>query len=192
MFIIFGVEALPHSSNKGPEVFEVAAIAMAPCCREMAAFESLVRPSEEALWGLRKEALEMTGLSVDDLRSAPVAADAANRLRAFINANHATGYVAYNVRRARRLLGDKPWELAKPWEGSIRERVIDILPTDEIPDIKLYEAALFLKIPVPIKRRALSSARLCAEILGKMERGTHNISDANFLREAEYTMEEGL
>ena len=194
MYIIIGVEAVPHSGIAGGvHVIDIAAVMVDPACREVAAFESLVRPDEAVLAALKKETLEMTGLTPDELRAAPGPADAAERLRTFINANQGAAFVAYNVQRARRLLRDKPWGLSNPWNCSIRERVIDSLACeDAAPDLKLYEAALFLKIPVPIKRRALSSARLGMEILGKMERETHNISDANFLREAEYTMEEGL
>jgi DNA polymerase III epsilon subunit-like protein len=187
VFIVIGVEAVQDPS-KHVHVLEVAAVAVDPAGREAAAFESIVNPGG---FEIPQDVLERTGLLRKDIQGAPDPGNAADKLRTFLGAYPEARIMAYNLDRAKRLLSIDPWKVAS-WGDCIREKLLMRTGVGDSEEVKLYDAAQLYKIPVAVTRRALSDARISVEIIGKMERRMHNVSEADFLREAEYIMENGL
>lgn len=185
--VIFGIRAFP--SDRGHQVFDIAAIAVDASGQDACVFESLVRPDCAAPMDI----LEASGLRGRELELAPPPKAVGERLAQFLIAVQPASYWAFNVDRATRLIGKEPWDIKFNKESCLRTKVLRNFGEEDSPEFKLYDAARLLKTLVPLKRRALSDARVSIEILCKLQRMTHNIStNADFLREAEFILEEGL
>jgi exonuclease len=189
---VMGVEVIPALAY--PKIIEVAAVIVGEKGKEIDSFESLVNPGGE----IDEKALETRGLSRRDLEEAPDPENAANRLRTFLGAYKNPEFRAFNLERAKRLFHPHPWNVSYlSWGRSIGRAVLAFLESDGlieegVKSLKLYESASFFKIPIPLRRRALPNARVSAEIFGKIAGFQDKITDRDFLREAEYLLEDGL
>lgn len=194
--ISFGIE-LAQKTSFSPEIIEIAAVCLDETGTEKDRFESLVLPGADILAALPVDALGSTGISREALAAAPAPAEAAGPLRAFLEAHKGALLHAFNLPRAKKLLGEAPWNVpADRWGKDILEDISEIMEAEGVAlgehGLRLYDAAAFFRLPIPPKNRALPHARVSAEILGKMQKLLAKLSDTDFLTEARYLMEDGF
>lgn len=192
MFFI-GIEVI-HRPDVSSEIIDIAAVLVGENGREKEAFQTAVNPGEKALAWIYENAVQAGGLSLEDLRAAPSPGNAAEGLQTFLKAHPGTTLNAFNLNRAKKLLSQPPWDIREGWGICIRHHMADLIEDESvsIESLKLYDVAKFLKIPIPIQRRAISDARLSAEIFGKLTKKSVNMADIDFLSEAQYIIEDGL
>jgi hypothetical protein len=147
-------------------------------------------------------AADEAGRPLDSWESHLNHGDAAEGLRAFLEAHTDAKLYAFNAVRARRLLLGAPWNLKLPWIPDPRRDIVGLMYPEKgfnaqneiLKGLKLHEAAKFFKITVPMQRSAHSEAMVSLEILVKMVglKDTMDVQDDRFLLEAKYLMEDGF
>lgn len=196
-FLVISVKTAILGSEQ--KVIEIAAVVLDREYREIAAFEALVNPGGKAIEALGLEALETHGISKEDLVGGLELEEAAKDLRTLLEAHPLATVHAYNRERAQKLLGVKPWSMQpSAWGACVLEEITDLMESEGVFDgshgkrPKMSEAAAYLKVLMPVKRRALPDARVSAIILSKMLESSRKMSDTDFLIEARNIMEDGL
>jgi DNA polymerase III epsilon subunit-like protein len=200
-YIVLGIEAIQRVPA-APEVLEVAAVWIDQTGREAACFQTYVNPGMQTLEKICPKTFQAVKDDVAGLENVLDAVEAARGLRAFLDTRPVAQVHAFNIDRAKRLLGKAPWNLNGRFGTDIRSSVLEILmeregwddDSAEAKNLKLYDAAKAFGVPVPERRRALSDARMGAEILGKIKgmKDTIRVTRSDSIREAAYLLEDGL
>ena len=196
-FLVISVKTAILGSDQ--KIIEVAAVVLDREHKEIAAFEALVNPGDKEIGSLCLEALGVHGISKEDLSGGLEPEEAAKGLRALLEAHPEATVHAYNRERAQKLLIGKPWGMQpSAWGACVLEDITELMESEGAFDgslgkrPKMSEAAAFLKVPMPVKRRALPDARVSAIILSKMMETSRKMSDTDFLIEARNILEDGL
>jgi DNA polymerase III epsilon subunit-like protein len=195
------VEAVPGASGSA-DIVDIAAVVVSGMVMEKSVFQTYVNPGRPVFKEGCSEALRTLGASSEDLGRAPGPKEAADSFREFMGRHPGLAVHVFNLERARKLLGAPPWNLDLRWGSDIRKLVVQVMEDEAGPSqseidpksVKLYDAARFLNLPVPLTRYALSDARMAKEIFGKLAgmKDTMSALDRDFLSEAAYLMEDGL
>jgi len=173
MLVELDVETTGRKSPRS-HIIEVAAVALDPDFKEIAHFESLANPGEEALELADPEALLVNRITKEMVRSAPPAEEVARKLNAWLDQFWGSTFHAFNKEFDQWFLEKTPWTI-KPrhWGECVmhaameRMAIVGALGTrhDGTPKYpKLTEAAAFFKVPYGDGHRALHDCRVSGKI----------------------------
>jgi len=155
-------------------IVEAAAVAADENLVEIDSFHSMANPGEEALALASPEALEVNRLSLDEIRRAPAAAEAAAAFRAYLDQYPGAEIHAFNNDFDLWFLAREPWKIpSKRWGECVmlaslkvmeKAGVLKRFPDGQPKWPSLQEAAKYFGIPMEPTHRALDDARVAARV----------------------------
>lgn len=164
------------SGKKSPQshIIEVAAIVLDEHYREIASFQSLANPGEDALRYADPEALRVNQITLEMIREAQPSAVVAEDLNKFLDQFWGATFHAFNNEFDQWFLEKPPWTI-KPrrWGECVMNAAMDIMARAGALSIrhdgkpkwpKLTEAAAFFKVPYGDGHRALHDSRVAGQV----------------------------
>lgn len=155
-------------------VIEVAAVVIDESYREIAHFESLANPGEEALRAADPEALRVNQITIEMIRQAPPAEIVAGKLNDFLDVYWGATFHAFNNEFDLQFLKLPPWMIRpRRWGECVMNAAMEFMARAQALRIrddgkpkwpKLTEAAAFFKVPYEGGHRALHDCRVSGRI----------------------------
>jgi DNA polymerase-3 subunit epsilon/CBS domain-containing protein len=178
--IIVDVETTGKRSHTAHVVAAAAVILDGMTLEERDSFSTLANPGEEGLRLASPEAMAVNGLTVDELRAAPPAEEAARLFREFIDQYHGRVH-AFNNGFDMWFLARAPWCLPSGrWGECVMLAAAEVMGragvlSTRYPGAKpkwprLDEAASFFGIPHVARHSALGDAKTAARVYAEILR----------------------
>lgn len=193
------------SGKKSPQshIIEVAATVLDEHYNEIAHFQSLANPGEDALRYADPEALRINQITLEMIREAPPSAMVAMDLNKFLDQFWGATFHAFNNEFDQWFLEKAPWTI-KPrrWGECVMNAAMDIMARAGALSIrydgkpkwpKLTEAAVFFKVPYGAGHRALHDCRVSGQVHAEiLRRRAHDTARRMVNDEVVYMMDQGL
>lgn len=165
-------------------IIEVAAVILDERFVEVDHFETMANPGEEAVRTADPEALRVNGITPEMIRRAPPAAEAAARLRAFLDRHWGAELHAFNNEFDHRFFAKEPWCVKSVFWGECvmlaamgimkQAGVLKPFGGGEFKYPSLEEAARFFNVPFANGHRALPDVRAAAAVHAAILRERRN------------------
>lgn len=180
--IFVDVETTGHRSYSS-HIIETGAVVLDPNRCEIDGFHTLSNPGEEALRLANPTALAVNKISLEDVRKAPPAQEAAWLFREFLERHPHARIHAYNNDFDIWFLARAPWKVStKRWGECVMRAALEIMEAEDAVERfsngkamwpKLEKAARFFGVDYGVGHRAKDDARcasrIYAEILERRE-----------------------
>ena len=182
--------------SHGAHIIEVGAVALDDSFREIGAFESMANPGEEAILKADPEALRVNGITPEEIRRAPPAAEAAQRLREFLARHWGMEIHAFNNEFDHWFFAKEPWNVKSVFWGEcvMMAAMENMSRADALKRFadgnekypSLAEAARFFGVKYEKGHRALPDVRIAAAVHSAV------LMERTAVREASDVIEQGF
>lgn len=201
-FIIADIETTGRRTYNS-RIVEVGAVVLDENFAEIGRWGTLVNPGSEALALAQPKAMEVNGLTADDLRDAPTSEDAAKGFQALIEKHPEATLHAFNNEFDSWFLGRAPWNvLLKRWGECIMLAAMEIMDDAGVLEPRyngqpkfpnLREAIAFFKVKSEASHRAAGDARAAADVYIEILKQRRSCpDDTEVEQESRYILGEGL
>lgn len=201
-FIIPDIETTGKRTYNS-RIVEVAAVVLDENFAEIERWSTLVNPGPQAMALAQPKAMEVNGLTADDLKDAPGTESAAKAFRELLERHPEATIHAFNNEFDGWFLARDPWNVPWAcWGECIMRAAMDIMEDAGVLDLRyngqtkfpnLREAVAFFKCNSETSHRALGDARAAADVFIEIIKQRRSCpDDTEIEREPRYIMGEGL
>lgn len=173
MLVELDVETTGKKSPRA-HIIEVAAVVLDERYNELAHFESLANPGDEAMQYADPEALRVNRITPEMVRQAPPSEIVARDLNLFLDQFWGATFHAFNNEFDQWFLEKDPWTIRpRRWGECVMNAAMEIMARAQVLRIRddgkpkwprLTEAAAFFKVPYGDGHRALHDCRVAGKV----------------------------
>ncbi len=154
---------------------------------EVGSFETLANPGDVYLASAQEEAMNIHGISLEEIRRGPSEVQAAAQFRRFVE-DHEGPLHAFGLGFDRQFLCLEPWKVGWPaWEECVQQAATEVMGAAGVLKkhgsgwrwARLEAAMKFFDVPPSTRHRALPDARACALVHQEILNRRHDMELAD-------------
>jgi DNA polymerase III epsilon subunit-like protein len=201
-FIIPDIETTGRRTYNS-RIVEVAAVVLDENFAEIERWGTLVNPGPESMALAQPKAMEVNGLTADDIKDAPSTETAAKGFLELLSRHPEATIHAFNNEFDSWFLARGPWNVPlKRWGECIMRAAMDIMEDAGVLELRyngqtkfpnLREAIAFFKVKSEASHRATGDARAAADVFVEILKQRRSCpDDTEIEQESRYILGEGL